>query len=80
MNSPTQTEPPFKLAQGVTLVAFVILGTLAARSKLILPADAELTDSWRSTTFGEKHPSPMLRVHRHCRLPLRLHTRIDLSH
>jgi len=56
------------------------LGTLAARSKLILPADAELIDSWRSTAFGEKHPSPMLRVYRRCRLPLRLHTRIDLSH
>jgi hypothetical protein len=55
------------------------LGTLAARSKLILPADAELTDSWRSTTFGEKHASPMLRVHRRCALPLRLETRIDLN-
>ena len=32
------------------------LGSLAARSKLILPADAELAWSWRSTTFGEKHP------------------------
>ena len=55
------------------------LGSLAARSKLILPRDAELTASWRSTTFGEKHPSPMLRVHRHCPLPLRLETRIDLT-
>jgi hypothetical protein len=55
------------------------LGTLAARSKLILPADAELTDSWRSTAFGEKHPSPMLRVHRRCALPLRLEARIDLN-
>jgi hypothetical protein len=55
------------------------LGSLAARSKLILPADAELTESWRSTTFGEKHPSPMLRVHRHCPLPLCLETRIDLN-
>jgi hypothetical protein len=55
------------------------LGSLAARSKLILPDDAELTESWRSTTFGEKHPSPMLRVHRHCPLPLLLETRIDLS-
>jgi hypothetical protein len=55
------------------------LGSLAARSKLILPADAELTDSWRSTTFGEKHSSPMLRVHRRSRLPLCLETRIDLG-
>jgi Heparinase II/III-like protein/Heparinase II/III N-terminus len=55
------------------------LGSLAARSKLILPADAELAESWRSSTFGEKHPSPMLRVHRHCALPLYLETRIDLN-
>jgi hypothetical protein len=55
------------------------LGSLAARSKLILPADAELTESWRSTTFGEKHPSPMLRLHRRGALPMRLETRIDLS-
>jgi Heparinase II/III-like protein len=55
------------------------LGSLAARSKIILPDDAELVESWRSTTFGEKHASPMLRVERHCELPLRLETRIDLS-
>jgi len=55
------------------------LGSLAARPKLVLPDDAELTQSWRSTTFGEKHPSPMLRLHRHCPLPLCLETRIDLS-
>lgn len=29
--APTQTEPPFKLAQGVVLVLFVVLGTLAAK-------------------------------------------------
>jgi hypothetical protein len=55
------------------------LGSLEARTKLILPADAELTASWRSSTFGEKHPAPMLRVYRHCRLPLCLETRIDLN-
>jgi hypothetical protein len=55
------------------------LGSLAERSKLILPSDAELSDSWRSVTFGEKHPSPMLRVHRRCGLPLRLEARIDLT-
>ena len=55
------------------------LGSLAVRSKLILPAGAELTYGWRSTTFGEKHPSPMLRVHRHCAFPLRLQARIDLT-
>jgi hypothetical protein len=55
------------------------LGSLAARSRLSLPADAELMESWRSITFGDKHPSPMLRVHRRCRLPLCLKTHINLS-
>ncbi len=54
------------------------LGSLTARSKLILPAGAELTQSWRSSTFGEKHPSPMLRVYRRSKLPLCLETHIDV--
>lgn len=29
--APTQSEPPFLIAQGVVLIAFLILGTLAAR-------------------------------------------------
>ena len=29
--APTQSEPPFLIAQGVALIAFLILGTLAAR-------------------------------------------------
>lgn len=29
--APTQSEPPFQIAQGVTLAAFLVLGTLAAR-------------------------------------------------
>ena len=55
------------------------LGSLAARSRLVLPGDAELTESWRSTTFGEKHPAPMLRVHRRSKLPFSLETRIDVN-
>jgi hypothetical protein len=55
------------------------LGSLAARSKLSLPEDAELSESWRSTTFGEKHPAPLLRVHRRSELPLALATTIDLN-
>ncbi len=55
------------------------LGSLAARSRLVLPVDAELTESWRSTTFGEKHPAPMLRVHRRSKLPFSLETRIDVN-
>jgi len=55
------------------------LGSAGARSKLIPPAGAELEQSWRSTSFGSKHPAPMLRVHRRCMLPMRLETRIDLS-
>ncbi len=55
------------------------LGSLAARRRLILPAGAELSESWRSMTFGEKHPSPMLRIHRRSKLPLRLESRIELT-
>ena len=29
--APTQTEPPFAIAQGVLLVAFIVLGALAVR-------------------------------------------------
>src|SRR5580698_8308381 len=38
------------------------LGSGEVQAKLILPEDAELTESWRSTMFGEKHLGPMLRV------------------
>jgi Heparinase II/III-like protein/Heparinase II/III N-terminus len=55
------------------------LGSEKARSKLILPADAELTGSWRSTIFGQKYPAPMLRVRRRSELPIRLEARIELS-
>jgi DMSO/TMAO reductase YedYZ heme-binding membrane subunit len=30
--APTQQEPPFAIAQGIVLVAFIVLGVLAARS------------------------------------------------
>jgi hypothetical protein len=30
--APTQTEPPFALAQGVLLIAFVVIGVLAVRN------------------------------------------------
>jgi hypothetical protein len=46
---------------------------------LILPEDAELTESWRSTMFGEKHLGPMLRVSRRSELPVRLEARIELN-
>jgi hypothetical protein len=29
--APTQTEPPFKIAQGILLLAFIVLGILATR-------------------------------------------------
>jgi hypothetical protein len=45
---------------------------------LILPDDAELIGSWRSTMFGEKYPAPMLRVRRRAKLPIRLEARIEL--
>ena len=34
---------------------------------------------WRSTTFGEKHPSSVIRVRQACRLPVRLRTILDFS-
>ena len=34
---------------------------------------------WRSTTFGEKHPSSVIRVWQACRLPVRLRTILDFS-
>lgn len=55
------------------------LGSAEARAKLVLPDDAELVESWRSTAFGQKHRSPMLRVRRRCELPIRLEARIELS-
>jgi len=55
------------------------LGSAHARAKLILPDDAELMESWRSTEFGQKYPAPMLRVRRRAELPIRLEARIDLS-
>jgi len=55
------------------------LGSAHARAKLILPDDAELMESWRSTEFGRKFPAPMLRVRRRAELPIRLEARIDLS-
>jgi hypothetical protein len=54
------------------------LGSAEARAKLVLPDDAELTESWRSTMFGEKYPAPMLRVRRRAELPIRLEARIEL--
>ena len=55
------------------------LGSTEARAKLVVEHDAELTESWRSPRFGEKHLGPMLRVRSRCELPLRLEARIDLS-
>jgi hypothetical protein len=55
------------------------LGSLEVQSRLTLPDGAELFDGWRSCAYGEKHPSPLLRVHRHTALPIQLTARIDLS-
>jgi hypothetical protein len=55
------------------------LGSLEARAKLVLPDDAELVESWRSTAFGEKHRSPMLRVRRRSELPMHFEARIELN-
>jgi hypothetical protein len=55
------------------------LGSLEAKSRLVLPAGAELIDGWRSGIFGEKHPSPVVRVRRRCNLPAHLEAKIVLS-
>ncbi len=55
------------------------LGSAEERAKLILPEDAELAESWRSTMYGEKYPAPMLRVRRRSELPIRFETRIELN-
>jgi Heparinase II/III-like protein/Heparinase II/III N-terminus len=55
------------------------LGSLESKTHLVLPDDAELIDAWRSETFGEKHPAPVLRVRRRGTLPLRLETKILLG-
>jgi heparinase II/III-like protein len=54
------------------------LGSLDARARLVLPEGGELVESWRSSVFGEKHPSPMLRVRRRCALPVRLEAKVVL--
>lgn len=55
------------------------LGSLEARARLVLPEGDELIESWRSEVFGEKHPAPLVRVHRRCRLPIRLEARIQIQ-
>ena len=55
------------------------LGSLDARARLELPEGGELVESWRSDVFGEKHPSPMVRVRRRCALPVRLESKIVLG-
>jgi hypothetical protein len=54
------------------------LGSLEARARLVLPEDAELIEGWRSDTFGEKHPAPIVRVRRRCALPVRLEAKVLL--
>jgi len=54
------------------------LGSLEAKSRLMLPDDAELIEGWRSDTFGEKHPAPVVRVRQRCALPVRLQAKITL--
>jgi hypothetical protein len=55
------------------------LGSRDACTFLSLPDGAECVESWRSTTFGEKCPALLVRVHRCCRLPLRLEARIQFN-
>jgi hypothetical protein len=54
------------------------LGSIEARVRLVLPEGDELVESWRSSVFGEEHPSPMIRVRRRCTLPARFEAKIVL--
>ena len=56
------------------------LGSPEARACLILADGAEISDSWRSSVFGEKHPGMLVRVLRKGVLPIRLEARILLPH
>src|SRR5258708_25443952 len=55
------------------------LGSLEAKSRLVLPDGDELIEGWRSDIFGEKHPSPVVRVRRRGNLPVRLEAKIVLG-
>lgn len=55
------------------------LGSPDARARMTLADGAECVESWRSSTFGEKHPAPLIRVRRRGPLPLHLETRIQLN-
>lgn len=54
------------------------LGSLEARARLVLPEGGELVESWRSSVFGEKHSSLMIRVRRRCALPARFEATIHM--
>ena len=54
-------------------------GVVRTYERLVLEAGADLEDSWRSLVFDEKHPIPLVRIHRRCELPVRLHAWIELS-
>jgi heparinase II/III-like protein len=54
------------------------LGSPDARACLFLSDEAETSESWRSSVFGEKHPATMVRVLRKGVLPIRLEARISL--
>ena len=45
--APTQNDPPFLIAQGVVLVAFLVIGTLAVKKFHIEPAAG--AEAWRNT-------------------------------
>ena len=55
------------------------LDSADARARMTLPDGGEGVESWRSTTFGEKHTAPLVRVRRRSNLPLHLETRIQLN-
>lgn len=55
------------------------LGSASAQAHLQLPDGAEVTESWRSTVFGEKHPAHHVCVRRRGSLPVRLEAKIQIQ-
>ena len=59
--APTQSEPPFSVTQGVVLVAFLVLGTMAARGISPWPVIAHATgrsSPAKRPAKRKKPPSP----------------------
>ena len=50
-----------------------------AAACIVVHDEVQHIDGWRSDAFGTKRPSPVLRVYRKCKLPVRFETRLELA-